>query len=66
MDYPNSQDLGLTIGLYSLTDMMPLMMRISDHRSHQPRTGMPMSTMHSGMPIARYSNPIQKVLIWNW
>ncbi len=43
----------------------PLMMRISDHKSHQPRTGMPMNTMRSGMLIARYSNPIQKVLIWN-
>jgi hypothetical protein len=37
-DYPNSQDLGLAIGLYSLTDMTPLMMRISDHASHQART----------------------------
>lgn len=62
-DYPNSQDPGLTIGLFSLTNMMPLTMRISDQMNHQARIGMPISAKLSGMPIARYSRPIQKVLI---
>src|SRR5579863_8270385 len=61
--YPNSQDPGLAIGLCSLINMMPLTMRISDHRNHQARTRTPTRTKHSRKPITRYSNPIQKVLI---
>jgi hypothetical protein len=63
LDYPNSQDPGLTIGLCWVTNRGPLTMRTSDQMDHQARSAMPISTMHSGMPIARYSSPIQKVLI---
>jgi hypothetical protein len=52
-DYPNSQDVGSAIGLCSLIRMKPLTMRISDHRNHQSRIGMPISTMLSTNPIVR-------------
>jgi hypothetical protein len=61
-----SQDLGLAISLCSLTDVMPLTIRISDHTNHQARMGMPIRTTLSRMPIVMYRNPIQKVRIWNW
>jgi hypothetical protein len=39
------------------------MMRTRDQMNHQTIIGKPITARHSGMPIARYSNPIQKVLI---
>ena len=41
-------------------------MRISDQTSRHRRIRKPTSTNHSAKPIARYSNPIQKVRIRNW
>jgi hypothetical protein len=66
LDYPKSQDPGLAIGLCSMSKSPPLTMRTSVQTNHQIRTGMPISTMHSTIPIAKYNSPIQKVLIWNW
>jgi hypothetical protein len=52
-DYPNSQDVGSAIGLCSLIRMKPLTMRISDHKNHQSRIGMPISAMLSTKPSVR-------------